>query len=199
MKHPIIQIEGMDGSGKSFLAKHIIDNHKAAYIHVSNYADKAKTIAQHIPMIDFGVRWAHELKLSPVLLDRHWLTLMVYTAVFDNEADKALVDAFFWGEDMNRCMNVADHLILCMPPKEVYLERFEKIKTERTELYTNMEDIYDVFHCLYHGINHKLLTNANLQRIQSLGGLKQSGKVHLYDYTTDGADIATWLATEGIL
>lgn len=190
---PVIQIEGPDGSGKSHLAKFLIDHHKAAYIHVSNYEWKKQTISQHIPMVKFAKEWAKVNKLSPVVLDRHWLTLLVYSAIFDTQTDQFIVDDFVH-QNVRQFMDGVDRVVLCLPPRDKYLERFEEIKKTRPELYTEMDSVWDHFEAFrwphspcnlaaHFGVDQELLN-----------------KIVVYDYTEflddpDGKKLESWVNT----
>lgn len=184
MGQKVIQIEGPDGSGKSYLAQALIHDYKAAYIHVSNYPDKKQTILQHEPMMAFGDDWAHQRNLSPVVLDRHWLTLFVYSMIFDSQSEQVRVLNFI-GEHLQQWRQIADRIVFCLPPKQEYLTRFEKIKTERPELYTDMSKVYDAFWALYYGkrldnpVCHTLLGRWLMDK----GGMATWQNVRLYDYT----------------
>ena len=179
----IIQIEGPDGSGKSFLAHNLIEVYKAAYIHVANYTDKNVTMNQHKPMMDFGELWAHKRGLSPVVLDRHWLTLFVYSMIFDSQDDQAKVLRFLEA-NVKGWLETADKIIFCLPPKSVYLDRFERIKRTRPQLYTDMSGVYDAFWALYYGkVLDNPVCNTLLGRsLMAQGGMKRLPNVMLYNY-----------------
>lgn len=121
----IIQIEGPDGSGKSFLAHNLIEVYKAAYIHVANYTDKNVTMNQHKPMMDFGELWAHKRGLSPVVLDRHWLTLFVYSMIFDSQDDQVKVLRFLEA-NVKGWLQTADKLYFVCHPKAFILNGLNK-------------------------------------------------------------------------
>lgn len=197
MAHKIIQIEGPDGAGKSYLASRILEKTKAAYIHVSNYPNKAQTMLQHNPMMDFGEEWAHRRDLSPVVLDRHWLTLFVYTMVFDNQSDQVRVINFL-ADNLHVWKDRADKIVICLPPKGKYLERFEKLKNERQELYKDMGQIYDAFWALYNGkvLDNPVCNTLLGRHLMSGGGLKNWPNVVLYDYTEHFVDLGLELGLE---
>lgn len=181
---PIILIEGPDCAGKSYLAHSLIENNKAAYIHVNNYNDKTMTMSQHCPMVSFGTDWAKTLGLSPVVLDRHWLTLLVYTYVFDSFTDKENVDTFIMYHLPDWIINI-DNTILCLPKnRDAYLETFRRhLENGRKEMYDNMAVIYDAFESLWLGKPCKGFDSSAAARfIWRFGGLQQLKGFYRYDY-----------------
>lgn len=170
----IILVEGPDGSGKSTLCNNIIENHKASYIHLSRPKNKLDIHSQFI----HSMSAAHLLNESgsDVILDRHFLSQIVYQGIFNdqNTIEKFSATAF---------MNIIDKIILCIPgDKNKYLDRFNNLKTNRYEMYQNMEDVYDAYLSLYTGekICNKI-DNEFYDMIINEGGLKNNPKVILYD------------------
>ena len=189
----IILLEGPDGSGKSTLANYFINNHKTAYIHVSNPKDYTYPTQQHDTMILFGENW----KNSSTVFDRHWLSLLIYSYIFDEQKIQENV-IYRLTQNLSHYLDIINHTIICLPPKELYLKKFEELKLKRKEVYTNMNDIYDAYDAIYYGKNYGITDNGVLKNIINLGGLKNMKGVHLYDYTKDGLDIKSYLDSESI-
>ena len=140
----IIVLEGPDAAGKTTLANTLIEkfggSKKARYIH-STWSPELEKV-----MDDYHLNTIHraiELSRSKVvILDRSWLSELVYSEVFrsgTNFPDLA--------REAHTLLSQANATyVLCCPfLKEEYLANFEKTKSLRTEMYTSMEKCYDAF------------------------------------------------------
>lgn len=170
----IILVEGPDGSGKSTLCLDIMNRYKASYIHSSRPKNKNDIHGQFI----HNMSAAHLIKETgcDVILDRHFLSQIVYQGVFE---DQGTIERF----SATAFINSIDKIVLCIPSnKEKYLERFNKLKSDRYELYQNMEDVYEGYLSLYTGIKTcDKINNEFYDMIINGGGLKNNNKVVLYD------------------
>lgn len=72
----IILLEGADSSGKSTLARYLVEKHGARYLHSTV---RREIWRFHVGALRRAVRLAHE---QLVVLDRHWLSELVYGRVF---------------------------------------------------------------------------------------------------------------------
>lgn len=72
----IIVLEGADSSGKTMLARHLVEAHGAANLHSTVRRD---TWRWHVGALRLAIRRAAR---QLVVMDRHWISEMVYGAVF---------------------------------------------------------------------------------------------------------------------
>lgn len=175
----IILLEGPDGSGKTYLSNKIVEKYKASYIHSSRPKDKDDI---HYPSI-YTWTAAELIKKSncDVILDRHFLSQIIYQEVFEKgKSSENFSSPCF--------MNGFDKIVICLPEKEKYLEKFNSLKNEREELYDNMNEIYEAYKNLYYGIEQNLIKNQFFNEVIKNGGLKMLNNVVLYDMYNDNIE-----------
>lgn len=81
----IILLEGPDGSGKSTLAKNLIAANGGGTILHATYRFKDKMIAYHTALLSKALRLSEN---QLVVMDRHWMSEVVYGEVFRGGANK---------------------------------------------------------------------------------------------------------------
>lgn len=181
-KHKVICIDAPDGAGKTTLSEYIIENYKSAYIHINNFKEKVKTINQHLPMCEFAHNWTSK-EFSDVVLDRSWICLYIYSLVFDNDNELQLVENFL-DNYLNYLDSLIDKYVICLPPKELYLQNYNSLKNKRNELYDTMEEIYSKYQQFVNGeLKYKINPN----------------KIFVYNYIEDGKDMNGFLTKNNIL
>ena len=77
-KYPIIVLEGPDGSGKTTLAKMLVDEYGFAYRHLT-YRFKDRMHLYHWAALELCLK---DAETGPVVLDRWWPSEIVYADVF---------------------------------------------------------------------------------------------------------------------
>lgn len=187
----IILLEGPDASGKSTLARYFLDIYKGNYTHSTEPKNEEEhPVAHHLASLNFAREWKKFHYDYPTILDRNYLSLIIYSNIFLNDEFISKVE-----DDINTYSKTfqfyIDKTIICLPPKDLYLKRFEEIKSERAEMYDKMGDCYDAYNDLWEGNPNfnKKITNSLYKKIISDGGLKAYKGFYKYDYTIDGIDI----------
>lgn len=173
----IILLEGPDGAGKTYLANKFIEKYKFSYIHSTRPKNPGN-------IHEYSVNtWSAAKLLSvndmDVIVDRHFLSQIIYQEVFEKgKSSEDFTSPAF--------LNGFDKIIICLPEKEKYFEKFQQLKEEREELYNNMTDIYKGYENIYEGFLQHQIENKFYNSIIAEGGLKRLPNVYKYDmYNTD--------------
>ncbi|MDR1826065.1 MAG: hypothetical protein LBQ49_00045 [Rickettsiales bacterium] len=181
----IISITGPDGSGKSFLTYFFMDNYKGSLIHATHRENPESGCVQHMEFIDRALSLQ---KWGNVVLDRNWICTLVYENIFHDDGWRNYIDKYL-DKNMDILLSRVDAHVVCIPERNAYFKRFEELKSERRELYTNMNDIYDAYQSLWHGVKQDKIKSKIFNEIIGKGGLKTFPGFYLYDYTNDGKDM----------
>lgn len=144
-KYSTIIIEGPDGTGKTTLAKALMENNDALrYEHLINMEHPYDMYRQFIEA-------RNKITEGNIILDRYILSNMVYSYICSSIPvyDKNM----FYEELLAKLALDKACLIFCLPSnKEQYLEEFTKLRQEREELITStdvMSKIFDAYKCHY--------------------------------------------------
>ena len=144
-KYSTIIIEGPDGTGKTTLAKALMEKNNALrYEHLTNMKTPYDMYRQFIEA-------RNKIAEGNIILDRYILSNMVYSYICDSIPvyDKEM----FYEELLVKLALDKACLIFCLPSnKEQYLEEFNKLCKERDELVTSerrMSMIFDAYKCHY--------------------------------------------------
>lgn len=142
------------------------------------------------------------MNLSSVVLDRHWLTLLIYSFVFDKPEEAAKVDQFIMNHWKDFFFDI-DYMFVCLPPRDEYLKHFEELKDRRHEMFTNMEVIYDCFDGLMWGdvVGTPLANSLVAKKICMVNGLVNFKGVFEYNYmdlVAKNMSIDKWLEIRGL-
>lgn len=130
--HGVIVLDGADCSGKTTLARHLVERYGAKYIH--------STVRKNVWKWHLGaLRLAH--RYSPhqlVVLDRHWLSEMIYGSVYRNQPAYDLGARCF-----DRALQALGCLtILCSPlDQQKQLKRHAEMKETRKEHFTSIQKV----------------------------------------------------------
>lgn len=142
----IYLLEGPDGTGKTTLAKEIMDKSISSkniclYFHYSN-----KTLESgeenYWKILRNLKKW--KKRGYDIVLDRAWISNIVYECVY-NKARNIKVKSNSWLE--KELLKVIDKVIVCLPKdKEKYMAQFNELLEKREEAYAeNMDHVYDLF------------------------------------------------------
>ena len=139
--HGIIVLEGADGTGKTTLAKHLVEKHGARYLHLGIHKD---IWAWHVAALRLAARLADD---HLVVIDRHWVSEQVYGQVFRGGP------AYDLGA---RCLDrvLQKHgalMIVCVRDLRTHLDHFEKLRKERPEKFDSMRTVAVRYFDLMHG------------------------------------------------
>jgi thymidylate kinase len=126
----IFVLEGPDGTGKTTLAQHMTKQLKAEYLHLS-YRWPDHMFEYHHAAIRWAIRKNHK---SHVILDRWWPSETLYAAEYRGGSRWPWINhALDSIAQQNKVL-----YIYCLPQDlKSYAARFEKLKAERDEMYSN--------------------------------------------------------------
>jgi len=184
----VILLEGPDGTGKTTLAEHLVKEHNALYLHATWSKDLE-------PKME-GYLW-HILNIAEyvscnqlVVIDRCWITELVYTDVFREDAGR---DEMHFKLHQFFAMVLSGLTIYCLPHnRDKFLSHFKDVKDQRDEMYSDMSKVYDAFLALWEGAEVEYQFSCGrtyLNVIEKAGGFKSSPAMVRYDWNTDGQDI----------
>lgn len=135
MNNPIIIISGPDFSGKSTLAKQLMQKYRNhVYIHC---AVTPNIYALHTTAINNALELSKEFT---VIVDRLHYSELIYAPIFRHGASYD-VKSF----DLNLTAHPNIYRVLCLPPKEIVLEGFKKRAEEGGEMFDTVEKVYDEY------------------------------------------------------
>ena len=160
-RYPVIILDGPDGVGKTTLARELCKQLSGKYLHLG-YRWKDRIFDYHTAAIRFASR-----STVPVVIDRWWPSEAVYSSVFRNGSA--------WPLQGRLADRIARKLgavyVYCLPDKK-HNKRFEDLKNKRYEMYTDMQDVSNLFNKLWYGdLNHEDTGNYIDFLIRS-GGVK---------------------------
>jgi DNA polymerase III delta prime subunit len=137
--HPIIVIEGPDGTGKTTLSDALREELGARYIHLT-YRWKDKMHLYHLAALRTAAILA---KTSPVVIDRWWPSEIAYADAYRGGSKYA---KYFMRLDY-AATQMGVFYVMCLPSdRERYLKHYNVLKGKRTEMYDEgMERVYDNF------------------------------------------------------
>lgn len=138
MPHPIIILEGPDGTGKSTLAEAITDNYYPAKVIHLTYRFKDKMPSYHTAALELALKLSRE---SLVILDRWWPSEGIYA-----EAYRGGTRWPYMGTLLHRVAQKHGlTYVICLPEdKDRYLDDFNRLKDNRKELFNSgMDRVYD--------------------------------------------------------
>lgn len=153
----IILIEGPDSTGKTSLYNAINNLTKAAYIHITKPQDDSEEA--YIDMYKNTLEAAKLIKATGqyVVLDRHLISNIIYDRIFENIVRDNT-------DFIREMFKTIDCFVMSLPSdKNVYLNKFEEMKTTRTELYKDMSQIYDAYYDLWNGVDN--IIDAELDNV----------------------------------
>lgn len=146
----LVLLEGPDGAGKTTLAEHLVKHYGAIYIH-STWSPELE-----LRMEDYMLQTLEMAKSVSqkrlVVLDRHFLSEIVYSAVFraDTTPDRSAFHAQMYHTFFAPTPFAKSLLVMCLPEDKLqWSASFEQLKTEREEMYANVDKAYDGFAALW--------------------------------------------------
>lgn len=137
MKKPIIIIEGPDFSGKSTLAKSLMQRYRNhVYIHCAVTPD---IYALHTNALTNAIKLSKDFT---VIIDRLHYSELVYGPIFRNGVsyDVKLFDDLYSSKNITNLYKV-----LCLPDKDIVLEGFKKRAAAGGEMFNTVEKVYDEY------------------------------------------------------
>lgn len=142
-KYPIIVLEGPDGAGKTTLARDLEKMLGARYLHLT-YRWPTKMNLYHYAAIRVVAHWAQH---SPVILDRWWVSEIVYADAY--RGGSKFIKSHF---TLNYIADMIGAVyVMCLPKdRERYLAHYNVLKGKREEMYNEgLERVYDGYTDFY--------------------------------------------------
>ena len=149
VRYPIIVLDGPDGSGKTTLGNELVKQLGAKYLHLT-YRWGSKMNLYHTAALYYILR---EATKRPVVLDRWWMSELVYADVYRNGSKWPLLYRMFEKAAIRHGITY----VMCRPvDREAYVEHFKRLKESREEMYSdNMEKVYDGFRDIEHKLKNQ--------------------------------------------
>jgi thymidylate kinase len=178
----IIILEGPDGSGKTSLANKFVEKYGARYLHLT-YRWRDKMPVYHLAAIQRAAKLADEGKL--VVVDRWWPSEYIYSDTFRGGVRWPL-----YGRYMERIMlKYAGLYVFCIPSNvKLSIERFDKLRSEREELYEDVVEIIKRYTELYYGNSLYIDDNYAAQLTKYGGILNQPNVCMPYSIDREGTE-----------
>jgi thymidylate kinase len=162
-QHPILVLDGPDGSGKTTLAMKLCASMGAKYIHLT-FRWKNAMFNYHTAAIELALKYAEK---QPVVIDRWWPSELIYANVFRHGSNIKHSGRFLDRVALKHGLTY----VFCNPSNEAkYFSRFKELEATGREMYTSMEGVYQGYQELYKKLGSRL------------------DCVH-YDIDTDGKDL----------
>lgn len=181
MTRGIIVLEGADCSGKTTLARHLVERYDARYLHGRVFP---KMWRYHVAMVRLALRWADE---RLVVVDRLWLSELVYGPIFRGAAAydvgaRCLDRVLLRGAALN---------VLCAPlDQERQLEEHRKRRELGQERFANVQRVVAAYADLRHG-NVAHPGDGYLDQLIRYGDYAKRHDVFVYDRYRDGHRVDT--------
>jgi hypothetical protein len=178
----IIVIDGCDGTGKTTLAKAICDRFDGVYIH-NTYRWPTKMPLYHTAALHRALKLA---RTRLVVIDRLWMSEAIYADVYRGGSPWPHM-----GRTMDRIIRkVGGVYILTQSPKG-HKEKFEQLKTEREEMYDNVDEVRRRYQLLFEGG----FAGHDRDYVQQLSvfGMRLRDDVLAYRYDVEGRDIDVYI------
>lgn len=161
----IFILEGPDGVGKTTLAQHMAKKLGAVYLHLS-YRWPDHMFEYHTAAIRWAIRKSRK---QPVIIDRWWPSEALYAAEYRGGSKWSQM-----GRMMDRVARKHGAVyIYCLPEDLVeYEKRFDKLKTEREEMYDNVLGVAKRYIHLWHGDKSHIPNENYTDLLLRTGGVK---------------------------
>tara|TARA_R110002126_G_scaffold63580_8_gene162916 strand:- start:596 stop:1588 length:993 start_codon:yes stop_codon:yes gene_type:complete len=178
----LIVIDGCDGTGKTTLAEAIIRRFDGVYIH-NTYRWPTKMPLYHTAALH------RALKLSRtrlVVIDRLWMSEAIYAEVYRNGSPWPQM-----GRMIDRIVRKSGGVYILTQSPSNHKEKFDKLKTEREEMYDDVELVRQRFDQLFQGG----LSGNDRDYAQQLSvfGMRLRNDVLPYRYDIEGKDLDSYI------
>lgn len=186
----IIILDGPDACGKTYLADYLVKHYNAHYMHSTWSPELEKNMANYL---DFSACMGSLIaKNQLVILDRHWLSDLVYADVFRGGSDRGKYYEHAW-----EFLAPAVTTVICLPSNmKNVVDNFDDMKDSRTEMYEDMFNVAKAYDALWRGEQDEYIfkNSSHVQNVMDMpGGLGSLDNFIRYDWTKDGKDIQNFI------
>jgi len=178
----IIVIDGCDGTGKTTLAKAICDKHDGVYIH-NTYRWPTKMPLYHTAALHRALKLA---RTRLVVIDRLWMSEAIYAEVYRGGSPWPHM-----GRMIDRIIRKSGGLYILTQSPRGHSEKFEQLKSEREEMYDNVDKVRERFDQLFEGGFDGHDTDYAQQL--SVFGMRNRDDVLPYRYDVEGRDLNIYI------
>lgn len=175
----IIVLEGADCTGKTTLAKGLVERFDGVYIHNRYH----KNIW---PFFMASMRWAiRESQRRLVVIDRHWISECIYARVYRGGSTVP------WDvRGLHRVLRTYGAVyVICAPPVEAVVDNHKRVKSTRKEMYDDVKDVAHRYCKLWDGGLPQLEYPDYVEQISAAGAYHHFCWQH-YDFHTALTDVA---------
>jgi thymidylate kinase len=178
----IIVIDGCDGTGKTTLAEAICKRHDGVYIH-NTYRWPSKMPLYHTAALHRALKIA---RTRLVVIDRLWMSEAIYAEVYRNGSPWPHM-----GRMIDRIIRKVGGLYILTQSPEGHREKFEKLKSEREEMYDNVDRVRERYDQLFEGgfAGH----DTDYCQQLSVFGMRLRDDVLPYRYDVEGTNLDVYI------
>lgn len=144
MNRGIILLEGSDGTGKTTLAKHIVEKFDGHYMHLT-YRYPNNMFEYHAAALHRAAKIAHH---RVVVLDRQWVSESVYAEVYRGGSRWPHMGRLF---DRVMLKHAGVYVFCLAADLAKYEADYNQLKTSRYEMYDNTTKVADLYNRLWYG------------------------------------------------
>jgi thymidylate kinase len=178
----LIVIDGCDGTGKTTLAEAICQRFGGVYLH-NTYRWPTKMPLYHTAALHRALKLARQ---QLVVIDRLWMSEAIYADVYRKGSPWPHM-----GRLMDRMIRkVGGVYVLAQSPAN-HEEKYEQLKTERHEMYDNVDDVRTRFQQLFEGGYNG--HDRDYVHQLSVFGMRKRDDVMPYRYDIEGRDLNVYL------
>ena len=190
----LIILDGPDACGKTTLAEHLRDNYGAVVFHSTWSPELENRMEKYmLQTMEMAISISQN---QLVVLDRLWLSEMVYSHVFRPPSTRVALHTSLSA----LAFSSGARVIVCLPYDiQTTLNGFESMQKTRGEMYSTMLEVYRVYEGLYNGTFSTGGSNVYIEEIMPIGGLKEASNVVRYDYSSDGQDMEHFIKANNLV
>lgn len=175
----LLILEGADCSGKTTLANAIVDfcgKDNCDYMH-STWFKGMDVLSHHRQNL---TRAIHSLtKRDIVIIDRHWISECVYGSEYRDGCSYNPREH----ELHRKIEELGGQYILCIPDRDVQLQRHRERKEQDGEMFSDISGVIDRYRNLWYGKNIELSDRDHAVNIMTrTGGVSDRRNWHMYDW-----------------
>lgn len=170
----LIVLEGCDGTGKTTLAKHLVEKYNGVYMHLGKLTPGHEWETQTIALKD-----AIEMsKTKLMVMDRHFISECIYGSVYRQGSAFPVAC-----RSMYRAIRRARGMIvLCAPPVDWTVEHHTKLKETREEMYDSVRDVACRYLDLWQGNILRPRQGDLVEQWSAYGGVEGDSFMHFFRY-----------------